>query len=303
MSQDSQVLAILFADISGSTGMYEHLGDENAHKLVSRCLEVISEAVARHKGTIVKTIGDEVMCTFAAAELAVQAAIGMQKAVDAMLPILPNQSIKPNIRVGLHLGPVIMRSSDIFGDAVNMAARMVELAKPRQIITNQQTIHALPEGIGIDIKCIDRTTIKGKAGEFIIYEIVWEEETLTIMLSGDLIMSSADSRCRLMFRGKELCVDSSNPAVTLGRQAQNDLVVDNAIASRSHARIEYHRGRFILIDQSTNGTYVKNKGMKQAFVHNDEIVLSDQGLISIGRETDENDPDTIRFSCEEPGKG
>ncbi len=300
MSRDSQVLTILFADISGSTGMYEHLGDENAHKIVSRCLAVISEAVDRHLGTIVKTIGDEVMCTFEEAEQAVLAAVSMQKAVDAMPPILPNQSVKPNIRVGLHMGPVIMRSSDIFGDAVNMAARMVELAKPRQIVTNQQTIHALPDGAGIDIKCIDRTTIKGKAGEFIIYEIVWEEETLTIMLSDDLIVHAADNRCCLMHRGSEFSVNSRKPSLTLGRQAQNDLVVDTAIASRSHARIEYHKGRFILIDQSTNGTYVKNKGMKQAFVHNDEFVLIDQGLISLGREPDENDPDTIRFLCEEP---
>ena len=181
MSQDSQILAILFADISGSTGMYENLGDENAHKLVSRCLAVISEVVDLHQGTIIKTIGDEVMCTFAASGQAVQAAIGMQKAVDTMPAILPGQRIKPNIRVGLHIGPVIMRSSDIFGDAVNVAARMVALAKPRQIITTQQTIYALPKNTGIDIKCIDRTTIKGRGGEFIIYEIVWEEETLTII--------------------------------------------------------------------------------------------------------------------------
>ncbi len=295
MSQEDLSLAILFADISGSTSLYENLGDESAHKLVSTLISVLSEAIVRHKGTIIKTIGDEVMSTFPQADMAISAAIAMQKAIDFMPPIIPGQSIKPNIRIGLHMGPVIRHGSDVFGDAVNVAARMVSLAKPRQIVTTQQTIYALPKDAGVDIRCVDRTTIKGRGGEFIIYEVIWEEETLTIMLS-DPALKVSDSRLYLKLGEKEICVDSDNPSVTLGRQEQNDLVINDKATSRLHARIEYHRGRFILIDQSTNGTFVSPEGEKPVLVHNDEYVLSTRGTISTGRETDDGSSEAIQFS-------
>jgi len=299
MSQEDLILATVFADISGSTSLYENLGDERAHKVVSSCISVLSEVILRYKGTIIKTIGDEVMSTFEGADMAVHAAIGMQKAVDSMPPIIPGQTIKPNIRIGLHFGPVIRHGSDVFGDAVNVASRMVSLAKPRQIITTQQTIYALPEGAGVDIRCIDRTTIKGRGGEFIIYEVIWEEETLTIMLSEDPAQKVSDSRLYLRLRGKEISVDTDNPSVTLGRQAQNDLVIDDKATSRLHARIEYHRGRFVLIDQSTNGTFVSLAGEKPVLVHNDEYVLVGRGTISTGRETEDGSSEVIQFSFEE----
>ena len=299
MSEENLILAILFADISGSTSLYENLGDESALKLVSSCISVLSKVIVRHKGTIIKTIGDEVMSTFPRADMAVHAAIGMQKAIDSMPPIIPGQSIRPNIRIGLHMGPVIRRGSDVFGDAVNVASRMVSLAKPRQVITTQQTIYALPEGAGVDIRCIDRTTIKGRGGEFIIYEVIWEEETLTIMLSEDPAQKVSDSRLYLRLRGKEISVDTDNPSVTLGRQAQNDLVIDDKATSRLHARIEYHRGRFVLIDQSTNGTFVSLAGEKPVLVHNDEYVLVGRGTISTGRETEDGSSEVIQFSFEE----
>jgi adenylate cyclase len=299
MSQENLSLAIVFADISGSTGLYENLGDERAHKLVSSCISVLSEVIVRHKGTIIKTIGDEVMSTFEGADMAVHAAIDMQKAIDSMPPVIPEQRIRPNIRIGLHMGPVIRHGSDVFGDAVNVASRMVSLAKPRQIITTQQTIYALPEGAGVDIRCIDRTTIKGRGGEFIIYEVIWEEETLTIMISEGLATVAHDSRLCLRLGEKVVYVDSNNPSVTLGRQAQNDLVVDDTINSRLHARIEFHRGKFILIDQSTNGTFVCEDDKEPFFVHNDEIVLGQRGIISMGRLAAAESPEAIRFTFEQ----
>jgi adenylate cyclase len=299
MPQESQILVILFADISGSTNLYETLGDESAHKLVSSCISLISEVVVQHQGTIIKTIGDEVMSTFAGADHAVYAATGMQKAIDTMPPILPGQRIRPNIRVGLHMGPVIRQGNDIFGDAVNVAARMVALAKPRQIITTQQTVYALPKGTGVDIKCIDRTTIKGRGGEFIIYEIIWEEETLTIVLSEDLSAKPHMRSLYLRLGDKEVCVDSNNPSVTMGRQEQNDFVVDDAAASRMHARIEYFRGKFVLIDQSTNGTYIFSDTQKPVLVHNDEVLLKESGFISMGREAGAQGSEVIHFRCED----
>ncbi|HPI92410.1 MAG TPA: adenylate/guanylate cyclase domain-containing protein [Deltaproteobacteria bacterium] len=298
MSEENIVLAILFADISGSTGLYDKLGDERAHKLVSTCLSVLSEVVARHSGTIIKTIGDEVMCTFENAEQAVNAAIGMHKAIVSMPPVPSKKTLSPNIRVGLHMGPVIRQGGDVFGDAVNVASRMVSLAKPRQIITTQQTVDALPGQCGVDVKCLTRTTIRGKGGEFTLYEVIWDENNQTMMLSRDVTLQILFSRLHLRLGNADFYVDKNCPTVTLGRHAQNDLVVDDVIASRSHARIEYQRGRFVLIDQSTNGTYVSHEGEKPTLVHQDEIVLGMRGYITLGREEDADSFNAIHFSCE-----
>ena len=298
MPQANQNLAILFADISGSTSLYETLGDERAHKLVSNFISVLSGIISEHQGTIIKTIGDEVMCTFASAYQAIHAAIEMHKALDTMPPIPLKKPIGPSIRIGLHMGPVIWQGGDIFGDAVNVAARMVTMAKPRQIITTEQTIDELPENAAVDIKCIDKTTIKGKVGEFSIFEIVWEENDQTMMLSKDLTLQILYSRLHLRFEGMDLYVDSNNPAVTLGRQDANDLVVNNVVVSRIHASIEYHRGKFTLTDQSTNGTYVSVDGKKSTFIHHDEYVLTSHGIISLGRDVDDESLEMIRFTCE-----
>lgn len=298
MSEESSVLTILFADISDSTRLYEKLGDEQAHRLVSTCLSTLSGVIARYRGTIIKTIGDEVMCTFQDAELAVGAAIDMHRAIDAMPPVSSEKSLPANIRVGLHTGPVIRQAGDIFGDAVNVAARMVSLAKPRQIITTQQTIEALPEECSVSAKCITKTTIKGKGGEFAIHEIVWDENDETMTLSKDITLQILFSRLHLRFGDKDVFVDKNNPSITLGRHEQNDFVIDDVIASRLHARINYLRGKFILVDQSTNGTYISHEGEKPVLVHQDEVVMGMRGYISLGRETRADSPLAVHFTCE-----
>jgi class 3 adenylate cyclase len=298
MAEETTALAILFADISGSTTLYDKLGDERAHQLVSTCLSVLSEVVARYQGTIIKTIGDEVLCTFGTAEQAIAAAMGMHRAIDAMPQVPTRKNLSPNIRVGIHMGPVIRQGGDVFGDAVNVASRMVSLAKPRQIITTQQTIDMLAPECQVSVKCLTRTTIKGKGGEFTIHEIVWDENDQTMALSRDITLQILFSRLRLKTGDTDIYVDKANPVVTLGRHAQNDIVVEDVIASRSHARIEYQRGKFVLIDQSTNGTYISHEGEKPLMVHQDEAVIGMRGYISLGRETGPDSPHAIHFSCE-----
>ncbi len=301
MLKQSATLAILFTDISGSTSLYESLGDEKAHKLVSTCISALSGVVGDHQGTVIKTIGDGVMSTFVSAEKAIHAAIAMQKALDSLYLVFQEKHVSVNIRIGIHFGPVIKQNYDVFGDAVNVAARMVSLAKPRQILTTQGTIDELPTGFDISIKRVARNTIKGKGGEFSLFEIIWEEKDQTVMLSNDPTIPVIYTRLHLQMGEKELFVDSSRPSIVLGRQAHNDLVVSEVTASRVHARIEYRRGKFILIDQSTNGTCVAMDGKKSSFIHNDEVVLGARGYISLGCEVDATSPQAIHFAYEYKG--
>ena len=127
MTLISQERAILFADVSGSTRLYETLGDKPAQKAIEGCLEALTQVVATYRGKVVKTIGDEIMVVFPRAEDASSAAGEMQQRV-MQLPS-PAAGVKMRIRVGFHYGPVLEDKNDFFGDAVNVAARIEGLTK------------------------------------------------------------------------------------------------------------------------------------------------------------------------------
>jgi predicted component of type VI protein secretion system len=86
--------------------------------------------------------------------------------------------------------------------------------------------------------------------------------------------------------------------VTMGRHRDNDLVVDDTLASRVHARIEYRRGKYFLIDQSTNGTHIITEGEEGVCLRREELQLNGSGMICLGRPLDEDSPLAIHFSLE-----
>ena len=299
MSQKTATLAIVFADISGSTRLYETLGDTKAKEVVARCLEVMTRVVGEHGGTIIKTIGDEVMCTFHEAEGAVEAAVDMQESIGEDLLADDDQFPEGlSIRIGLHYGPAIMDGGDVFGDAVNIAARMAGQAKGGQILTTQYTIEALTSQQQANTRCIDLIPVKGKSEQIEIHEVIWKEEEDVTHVSGGLVSAQVNGLClRLRYRDQELTLGQQSGALTMGRGLGAGLVIRDKVASREHARIEHRRGKFVLRDQSTNGTYVLTPA-GQIFVRMDEVTLIGRGQISLGRTFDEDPEEIVFFDCE-----
>lgn len=298
MSNENVSLAILFADISGSTHLYETLGDEEALERIERCLAVLSAVSRKHNGEIVKTIGDEIMCAFPDAGSAFRAARAMQmemamQFISGKLPL--------HIHIGMHYGPAIRDEGDVFGDAVNIAARLTKIAKAGQIITSQQTAGILPAELRADIRQLGNAPLRGKREEMDICEIIWQEVgDLTLML-GTAFKTEPYAGCLILRHGREsLAIDEQKSVAVLGRDKKNDLVVNSPLASRQHAQIECRGGKFILTDQSTNGTYVFTEDGRKSFVHREEFPLSGTGSISLGHDTegDTTSPLTILFSCE-----
>lgn len=291
MPRETDTLAILFADIAKSTHLYEKLGNTVAQDLIATCLSLFEKVTHYFDGSVIKTIGDEIMCTFPTAQNAVEAAIEMNESLEDMPMPEGVTSAPPNIYVGIQYGNVIKEDGDVFGDAVNVAARMVALANQRQIITTKETIDELDQDLKNSANCIDKTIVKGKSGEMSIFEIVWEQHDVTVMM--DDAVDSPALRCRmeLTIGNTFLEMDESRPSATLGRQLHNDIVVKDKGVSRSHARIEYNRGKFILIDQSTNGTFVLLQGKKKVHLRRDETTLLGHGVISLGKEI-EGEADT-----------
>jgi adenylate cyclase len=290
-------LAILFADISGSTRLYETLGDTVARQRVAECLAILTEAIQQRGGTVIKTIGDEVMSTFPTAAIAVEAACAMQESLAERAAL----SRTPlTIRVGLHYGPALLEAGDVFGDAVNLAARIVGLANANQILTSRQTVDSLPAAMSTMTRHVDRAPLKGKQAATDIYEVIWREDELTRMEPPSLSPQPAAAlhRLRLRFRGKEVEVTQEHSSVSLGRGQENDLVIADEFASRIHARVELRRGKFVLLDQSTNGTFVAAHGEKPLYLHREEFLLQGSGAISLGRPLEGDPPAVIHFVCE-----
>jgi class 3 adenylate cyclase len=172
-SQQTDKVAVLFADICGSSALYEQFGNESALRIITRTLNILIQEVATYKGNMIKTIGDEVMCSFPSIELAAQAACAMHFAVDALRP---GGELPINLRIGFHYGEVIRRANDVFGDTVNIAARVTSITRARQITTTQIVIDALPSAYANRVRPITRSASHGKQDSSSVFQILWEPE-------------------------------------------------------------------------------------------------------------------------------
>ncbi len=286
--------AILFADVSGSTSLYEKLGDQRALAAIDSVMTEMRKSVALQHGRVIKTIGDEVMAVLPSADAAMQAACDMQHRVAAIAPI---ENVRLAIRAGFHFGPAIEERGDFFGDAVNTAARMAGLAKSGQIITSGATIAALSPLLREATRDLDALTVKGKQDEIRIFEVIWHDsEDLTTMAARDASVSTHEPTLTLTYGDRALVLGAAQPSASLGREATNELVIADKMASRVHCKVEYRRGKFFLIDQSTNGTYVAVEGDVEIMLKREQFMLRGRGVISLGHTSAEAGAEIVSFA-------
>ncbi|MBI5895903.1 MAG: adenylate/guanylate cyclase domain-containing protein, partial [Desulfobacterales bacterium] len=200
---EQRLQTILFADVAGSTRLYDQLGDQHALTLITHCLELLIARTHAYNGTLVKTIGEEIMSIFELPDQAVSAAVGMHEDVSADAQLSP---LHMQVRIGLHHGPVISESGDVYGDAVNIAARMVAQAKGGQIITTGFTLGMLSTDCQSTARLVDQARVKGKPIPIDIYELAWGqpgELTMITTLSGAMAGSQngAEATLTLDFQG------------------------------------------------------------------------------------------------------
>jgi adenylate cyclase len=293
-------LAILFADVVGSTRLYELMGDLRAREMVAICIEVMRGATEQHQGSVIKTMGDEVMATFPTADLALNAAAQMQQQISAHAQLkVEGQAVA--IRVGCHFGAVVLENRDVFGATVHTANRMTSQAKAGQIITTAATVELLSPEWRAAARQIDVAIMKGQGSEVTLYEVLWHTEDVTSMVPAIAMANNRAARAmrlRIRFQDREIIMDEGRPNIAIGRAEDNDVVVKGNLISRLHARIEISRNKFVLIDQSTNGTFVQTAEGEESFVRRDSLQIKGTGMIGLGRLPDDESPQTIRFVCE-----
>ncbi len=301
-SAPQQVMAaVLFADICGSTQLFEKYGDLQARQIEHRVLDALAAKTDTHGGRVIKTIGDEIMSRFPTPDQAVQAACAMHRTIKDD-PDLARLNI--TVRIGVHYGPVLeVENNDIVGDAVNIAARMASLAKADQIITTRETVGSLSIDLEGMTRSLGRSWVKGKEDEMEILEVIWHESTsLTQMAVGgqEDLRNLLFAKLVLGYRGQDIELAVNTQPFTLGRDERSKLKVDRELVSRSHAYIECRQGRFVLVDRSTNGTYILLENGSRFFVRREEFTLHDRGFICLGQAITEHNPDIIRYQCVYP---
>jgi class 3 adenylate cyclase len=282
MAKDLEV-AIVFADVVGSTQLYDKFGDTKASETVALCLDVMKDATRQFNGTVIKTIGDEVMSTFPTVEEAMNASVMMQSRISA--DSRQADQIPVSIRIGCHFGPVVQEQNDIFGAAVHTANRMTSQAKARQIVISGGTVERMNPELKKQTRQIDVATVRGKLDEVALYELLWNPEEATSMLPTIEWESKAKKAARLVleFRDQTVEVNDQRKGVILGRAEDNDLIIKGNLISRIHAKVEMRRGKFVLVDQSTNGTFVQNIQGEETFIRRDSAEIRGEGTIGLGR--------------------
>ena len=292
-------LAIVFADVVGSTQLYESLGDEAARETVQRCVDCMKDATTEYAGDVIKTMGDEVMSTFATADEAMSAASQMQQQISNG-NLSGKDEVRVAIRIGCHFVPVVVEERDIFGAAVHTANRMTSQAKSGQIITTQSTVELLGEEWQSVVRQIGVATPRGQTEEVALFEVLWQPEEATSMLpkiDWTDAKKAGPGQLSLKFQGEELLlsVDGSR-SVTMGRADENDVTIKGNLISRVHARIELNKNRFVIVDESTNGTFVQRDDGEEIYVRRDSAQLTGSGLIGLGRVAARGTPLAVEYS-------
>ncbi|MFT7511094.1 MAG: adenylate cyclase [Candidatus Omnitrophota bacterium] len=289
----------MFADIADSTGLYKRHGDELAREAINECISTMSRSVIKMNGKVIDQIGDELMCTFpdimtlAVASQELVTAVGMLRVGE------PQEFLK--VRIGFYFGNVMQDAGRIYGDTVHTAKRMVDQAKAMQVITTKPIIDQITAGSEYFSRFVDHVVIKGRNEEEEVHEMLWNDEGLTISWTGHIVKAADQKACALILRynGQETRMETMDPVLTFGRTPQCDIYLMHPGISRQHGRLEYRRGQFYLVDQSTNGSFLVRDGQIEVHIRREEAKLEGAGSIRFDANMDADLPE-IAFVVEDP---
>lgn len=290
-------MTVMFAEILGVARLSNQLASQKVAMLATDCLAWLASTVQDYHGVVLKTIhGKKIMVIFASPDDAAAAAIVMQAKIGEQSERL---GARFGIRIGFHYGEVIDEGEDVFGDVVNSAARVLDCAAESEIVTTQETVVRFSPGHRERVIPLRALTVKGKKSQLTLCKLGWDDVEGTMsdkMLEGRHDPTqNPPSRIHLRLQDRTWEIQSNEPAFTMGREGYNQITIQDSQVSRTHARIEYQLGRFILVDQSTNGTYLVIDGHACRILRRDDAPLVGSGWIGLGREPNPASPLAIHF--------
>lgn len=284
---------VLFSDVVDSTQLYERVGNASAFRLVDRSLRLVKNVIESKNGTVVKHTGDGLLAIFKKADNAAEAVISMHNQLRELSPV---NGQRLAMRTGFHFGTVIKSSNDIFGEAVNFAARLTELSSPGRAVTSAETVQQMSGEWREQMTPLPPRILRGTSKPTELFELRCESLGDVTVVRNTAFDLYGNAELRLYLHDQSLILNEEKPIARIGRDLLSDLHVGDTRASRRHAEIELRGDKFVLVDRSSNGTYIAIDSETEFFLRREEAVLHGKGHFALG-DICANNPYAISFVC------
>jgi hypothetical protein len=250
---------------------------------------------------------------FEGPQQAVNAGMQMHDLLDAMVTRGSERGASSGLRglrlqVGVARGEVVEMAGDCFGDAVNVAARLLDHAGDNETLVTVEVLQGLTLELRTRFRSLDKLVLRGRAEPVQVHVMGGRRganSELAVTQFGDVNAVQEPDGLRLMWGGQHLTFANAQMPVVMGRSPQAAFCVDDSRVSRSHARVDWHSGSFQLTDLSYNGTYVRFNDGEIVSLRRGACTLHGSGSIGLGGSP--SDPasacvsfDVLRFADTQP---
>lgn len=282
---------VVFADLFGSTGVFESLGNVKATEAVTTSTHWIAERITQSGGRVVKFLGDGVLSIFKDSADAINAVVDIQRSYQTRFACLDPSLYMP-LRIGVVRGDVEIVEDDCYGDAVNIAARLSDLTGPNQIWVNDTALDNCTELVHVHFRSLGPISLKGRSEPCLVYQIEWQEDInsdfFTVPASIQSTFSASDvdvlgGQIELSWIDNHKSFNSFDLPIQIGRSRDVEFMVSDPRVSRTHARIDWRNGSVVLVDISSFGCWVRFSGEGAGvMLRREECVLHGKGEIALG---------------------
>jgi len=296
-------LTVLFADLRGSTALYETLGNAEATSVVTHCISALGKSVFDAGGKVIKTLGDGLMAVFPTPAPAANAAALMHDVLDAMVTRGSERGASSGLRalrlqVALARGEVVEMAGDCYGDAVNVSARLLDHAGDNETLITAEVMQGLSLDQRSRFRSLDRLVLRGRVEPVQVHVMGGRrgaDLSPQTQFGGDVSTVAEPDGLRLVWQDLNRVFASQQMPVVLGRSPQATFCVDDSRVSRSHARMDWHSGSFQLTDLSYNGTYVRFADGEIVSLRRGSCTLHGNGTIGLGGSPSDPGSASVRF--------
>ncbi len=293
---------VLFADLRGSTALYETLGNAEATSVVTHTVNTLSRTIPASGGQLIKTLGDGLMAVFDTPADGLQSAQQMHEALDHLVSQGGERGASSGLRglklqVALARGEVVEMAGDCFGDAVNVAARLIDHAGDNETLITAEVLSGLGAELKRRFRSLDWMQLRGRAEPVQVHVLGGRRGVDPQPTQFGAVPHTLEPEAvRLVWLDRFEVFDGEHMPVVLGRGPQAHFRVDDSRVSRSHARLDWHGGAFQLTDLSYNGTYVRfGQGEEVMSLRRGHCTLHGLGSIGLGGSPTDPDAPCVRF--------
>jgi hypothetical protein len=285
---------VLVADLSRDAArLYQSAGPTKALHAIREFMAVLERAAWDGGASFVRATGDELTALFPAPAAAADAASAMQMAADALPPV---GATRLGVRIAFQSGPVTVRNGDVLGNTVTLATRLIDEARQEQILTSRDTAAALGHSYRNRMRTVRPSPALDPVSSLGLCEFVWRVNEQTTRLGAAAAKPTAGATLRLQYGITEVLAKGEHQPVSLGRDFQCGLIILDDLASRRHCTIEHRGGAFVLIDHSTNGTFITEEGETEVRLHQASRALRKHGWLAFGQPRERSDQ-VVEYFC------